>query len=69
MTENPFDKTKDNEFIKRLNDALGVVSDQFWEAESNRFVSMDALRKNASTVTVTLTDEQWSDLFCKDVGV
>lgn len=66
MTDNPFTdlSVQHSDFVLSLNAALGPAErDAFWRSEPDKYVSMDAVRTGANTVTLVMTEEQFETLF------
>lgn len=66
MTDNPFAdlSVQHSDFVLSLNAALGPAErDAFWRSEPDKYVSMDAVRTGANTVTLVMTEEQFETLF------
>lgn len=66
MANNPFEESsvQYSDFVLSLNAALGPVErDAFWRSEPDKYVSMDAVRAGANTVTLVMTEEQFETLF------
>lgn len=62
LKSNPFDEeTQRHPIIIKLNKAMDQ-EDVFWQAGTDRFVSSEALQKNADVIEVVMTREQFMSI-------
>ena len=49
----------DDEFARKLGDAISFYPENFWKSGKDEYVSLSSLRAGAENITVTLTKDQW----------